>query len=589
MPIDKSAAFELADAATFEAFANAYLRELDPGTWRSPRCVEWRVGDEGDVIRADVAYVSAAGPHRFGGVWLCRNGREPAAMEPFDAVFALAREAYRRHGGPARTTGIRTLERELMLRIALSANAVTDNLANAPDGPPADDFIGAESSVVFGHTFHPTPKSVQGLSTWQREAYVPENRGGFRLTAFAASEALVAEDTAGRIAATAMMARIAGPHARTQLRHGERLLLMHPLQAEALTLDPDIAGLIEAGRLRPLGPAGPAFAATSSLRTVWSEASPFMLKFSLPVRITNSMRINRMHELAAGVVLARYFRRTRTLDAVPRLGMLHDPAWATLVLPGRPESGFETILRQNPFRGARAKNVVTIAALTGEGVAGRPSLLKRIVQTYANAIGTPLPIAANAWFAAYLECALVPLVMLYDRTGVAVEAHQQNALLVFDRGRPERLVTRDNQGLYLAHSYADALAEIVPEAASVPDLVFDEAEVSRRFAYYLVVNQIFGVIARLGRDGLADEDDLLARLRRRVDRLSRETSGAGRRFCRDLLDRPTIAAKANLAARLLDVDELGAGPTVPMYADMPNVLHAAAAHTALSDHDAVRA
>ena len=588
MPIDKAVAFEMAEAATFEAFANAYLREVDSGDWQQPGVVAWRIGPEGDSVRAGVTYRSACGPHRFGRLWLCRHAREPVPMEPFDALAALAREAYRRRGGQTRTTGTRTRERELMLRIALSANAVAANLAHAPDTPPADDFIGAESSVVFGHTFHPTPKSLQGLASWQHEAYAPETRGGFRLSAFAAPAALVAEDSAGRLSPTAVMARIAGAEARAALRQGERLLLMHPLQAQALALDPQIAALVEDGRLRPLGPAGPSFAATSSIRTVWSDASPFMLKFSLPVRITNSVRVNRMHELAAGVALARYFRRTRALDALPRLAMLHDPAWATLTLPDRAESGFETILRQNPFRGARARNVATVAALTGEGVAGRPSLLERIVRTYAASIGTPLPIAAAAWFAAYLECALVPLVTLYDRTGVATEAHQQNALVVFDRGRPERLVTRDNQGLYVARTYADALIGVVPEAARVPDLFFEETEVSYRFSYYLVVNQIFGVIARLGRDGLVDESTLLDRLRRRVERLSRETFGAGRRFCRDLLDRPTIAAKANLAARLADVDELEAGLSVPMYADMPNILFAGAARENHSDRNAVR-
>lgn len=583
MPIDRAAAFEVAEAATFEAFANAYVREVDAGEWREPGSVAWRIGVEGDVLRAAVAYRSACGPHRFGRLWLCREGRGPAPMEPLDAVFALAREAYRR--GKNRAAGQH--ERELMLRILLSAKAVAATLASAADAAPADDFIGAESSVVFGHTFHPTPKSMQGLAAWQRGAYAPESRGRFRLAAFAASAALVAEDTAGRVSPTSVMARIAGAEARAMLRRGERLLLMHPLQAQALAHEPEIAALVGDGRLRPLGSAGPAFAATSSMRTVWSEAAPFMLKFSLPVRITNSVRANRMHELAAGVALARYFRRTRALDAVPRLGMLHDPAWVTLALPGRAESGFETILRQNPFRGRRATNVATVAALTGEGVAGRPSLAERMVRTYATSIGAPVPVAASAWFATYLECALVPLVTLYDRTGVAVEAHQQNALLVFDRGRPERLVTRDNQGLYVARSYADALTRIVPEAASVPDLFYDEAEVSRRFAYYLVVNQIFGVIARLGRDGLADEAALLDRLRRRVDRLTRETAGAGRRFCRELLDRPTIAAKGNLAARLADVDELTAGSAVSMYADMPNVLSAGARRETLSGRHAL--
>lgn len=572
MAIDRGAAFEIAERATFETLANAFMREIDAGQHPGAGTVEWRVGTEGEIVRAELSYASLCGPHRFGRLWLIRAGRTPELLAPHDAVHVLVREAYRRTRHGERSAKARERESELLLRIMLSAKAVATNVERAADTPTADDFIASEHAIVFGHTFHPTPKSMQGIAGWQRDTYAPETSRRFRLVAFAAPAELVAQDTAGRLPATNVLARIAGPETRAALRPDERLLLMHPLQAEALLLDDDVAALVDDGRLRPLGPAGPPFAATSSMRTVWSEASPFMLKFSLPVRITNSVRVNRIHELAAGVALARYFRRTRVLTALPRLRMLHDTAWTTLQLPGRPESGFETILRQNPFRGPCARNVATIAALTGEGVAGRPSLAERMVRTYATAISAPVPIAATAWFAAYLECALVPLVTLYDQTGIAIEAHQQNALIVFDRGRPKQLITRDSQGLYVATSYADRLMRTVPEAAVVEDVFYDEMEVSRRFAYYLVVNQIFGVAARLGRDRLASEEVLLAQLRQRLDRLSCELTAAGRRFCRDLLDRPTITMKANLAARLTDVDEITAGNAVPMYGEMANVL-----------------
>ncbi|WP_226573648.1 IucA/IucC family protein [Acuticoccus sediminis] len=557
-------AFEIAVRATFETFANCYLREIDRGrdfSQADKNGIEWQLTGEGGALRAEIEVRSRCGPHRFGMLWhRWADATRPrwTATEPLDAVARLLREAYCRvgNGSPA----ARAREVELYLRVLLSCQAIAANVAGTAGRPARMDFIAAEQSIVFGHSFHPTPKSMQGVTEWQRGVYGPESGGAFQLVGFAARAEIVEERTAGRCPATRCMERIARP----DLAPGERLILMHPLQAQALMLDGEVEALMTDGALRPLGAIGPEFKATSSMRTVYCEDAPFMLKFSLPVRITNSIRRSRRNELYAGVAIARYFRRTRVLDGFPAFSILLDTAFATVTLPGRAESGFETILRQNPFRGPRAAGAITVAALTGEPLPGEASLLARLVALS--------PGDARSWFAAYLDVAFVPLVLLYDATGIALEAHQQNALVKLEGGRPTASFYRDNQGYYLADTYRHRLLEVIPEADEIDDLFFDEAEINDRFAYYLVVNHIFAVIARLGRDGLADEGALIALLRARIERLAIETEAAGRRFCRRLLDEPTITMKGNLAARLFDIDELGGGDGWPLYARGPNVL-----------------
>ena len=63
-------------------------------------------------------------------------------------------------------------------------------------------------------------------------------------------------------------------------------------------LDPSVAQLVHT-----LGPIGALFTPTSSVRTVYSAGLSWMLKFSLSVRITNSLRVNHMSELEVSVVM----------------------------------------------------------------------------------------------------------------------------------------------------------------------------------------------------------------------------------------------------------------------------------------------
>ncbi|WP_318528287.1 IucA/IucC family protein [Mesorhizobium sp. ZC-5] len=425
--------------------------------------------------------------------------------------------------------------------------------------------------MYFGHPLHPTPKSLQGMTDWQQAAYAPELHGRFQLTYFAAAD-FVRADSAGLPVASIVESLLGNDAGKVAAGNGEMLLPMHPLQAEALMLDPAVRELMALGHIRHLGPAGPTFTATSSVRTVYSDAAAWMPKFSLPVRITNSKRVNRRHELEAGVAVARLFQRAGINTFDPHLGFLHDSAYLTLDFPGQAESGFEVIFRENPFRGRANDPVITVSALTAEPRPGDSSLFESVILRVAHDHDVSVRQACRRWFECYLDCALDPLVKLYDRFGVALEAHQQNSLLdLSQRGLPSRYLYRDSQGFYLSNSFKARWYSLVPEIVQIRGLFFDDREIRERFSYYLIVNQIFSVVARAGHDGLASEAELLGILRARLKKLAAELTGAGGEFAAGLLNKPTITAKANLAIRLQNVDELAADGTT-IYTHFPNPL-----------------
>ncbi|KXF76405.1 hypothetical protein ATN84_16155 [Paramesorhizobium deserti] len=563
-----------AEQATFRSFANSYMRELDSGTPifhrigdRNCDCMELSLPSRNVVLRIELKSRSLCGMHLFGRIWMRgETGTAWREIEPLLAIHLMVLGARETASAAHRQADV-----ELFERVLQSCQATKRYLDAAGDRPPpASGFLAAEQSLYFGHPLHPTPKSLQGMTDWQQGVYAPELRGSFQLIYFASAEGLVRWDAARETAMSIVEALLGSEAGALTVRDGEALIPMHPLQAEALMLEPAVRALIASGKLRCLGPVGPLFTATSSVRTLYSPEAAWMPKFSLPVRITNSRRVNRRHELEAGVAVARLFARAGIDGFDPRLGFLHDSAYLTIDIPGRAESGFEVIFRENPLRAADP--VVTVSALTAEPPPGACSMLETVIRRIASDRRLPLRQACLLWFTRYLDCTLNPLVGLYDRFGVALEAHQQNSLLDLSHdGLPTRYLYRDSQGFYLSKAFQARWQNLAPEIAHVRDLFFEDSDIQERFAYYLVVNQIFAVVARAGHDGLASEAELLGILRDRLRRLASELPGAGRAFATGLLDRPSLTAKANLGIRLQDVDELAPGGTA-LYTHFPNPL-----------------
>ncbi|EAU41967.1 IucA/IucC [Fulvimarina pelagi HTCC2506] len=568
-----------AEQIAFRAFANCYSREIDGGRIvrgnpTGVSAIEWQLPSVGRIVRAGIAYRSLCGAHRFSDVQgVAEDGLGFRPIDRLTAIQWMITEAGRRTDGGA----VDTLKSaELFMQVIASTRAVALNIARlttpAVAHPSVPSFVETEQSVLGGHWLHPTPKSMDGIAGWQREVYGPETGRSFRLAAFAVRQDLVRESAAYGPLPSALAVAIAGEtFARERLRDDEALLLMHPLQAQHLLLTPAVEAMGEDGLLRPLGESGPCFYATSSMRTVYAPHASHMLKFSLPVQITNSVRRNRIEEMKAGAAMAAWLSLTGRAGPREPLTILPDPAWITVTMPGFSESGFETIYRQTIGPDSHGDYPTMIAALVACAPRGGDSLLKRWIARLAGGAGhAELARTAAAWFEAYLAASLDPVVFFFDRTGIALEAHQQNALLKSHRGWPSGLLYRDNQGFYLSRERRGEITADFPEAIGIDGLFFDEAEIVGRMSYYLLVNQVFAVVACLGEDGLMAEEQGLARLRARLEGLHSQTKSSGRHFCELVLDAPELVLKANLGLRLAAIDELATGHGAGVYTRIAN-------------------
>jgi len=527
-------------------------------------------------IAAPVRHVSPTGHHRFAGTAVLEADGEadrPLSHPLLAALLIddLARSDPRGAGSPGPLLA-RMLESAEMVEASLRARE--DELARLWSPEPLT-FGESEGALLLGHPLHPTPKSRGEMSPDDRARYSPELGARFPVHWLAADPGVVAHDSAAGAPAPALTAALLGADAPGGA--GPRILIpLHPWERAHLDGEPRLARLLEAGAIVDLGPLGPPVAPTTSLRTVHRADWPWQLKFSLHVRVTNSMRVTLPKELRRAVEAARLAASPigdLARRAAPRLTVLQDPAYLAVRDDEGLIDGLSVLLRENRWARGGPGDVTSVATLCQDDPRGGPSRLGRIVGRLARRDGRRERETAREWFGRYLEVVSASLLRLYLDVGLCFEPHAQNALLELDGGWPERCVLRDAQGhFHREAAHADVTA-VLPGHGEASESIFPEALADERLVYYPFVNNALSVVAALGAAGVADERDLLADLRAVI---ARERSRGGRypaTLLDRLLDDDTWPCKANLRTRLHDMDELvGDIAEQSVYIRIPNPL-----------------
>ncbi|WP_435196691.1 IucA/IucC family protein [Natronomonas sp. EA1] len=562
-----------ADDATVHAFLNCYLRETGAYAVRDgpvggvapgpDGLLHARLPAQGVDLLAPLEHRSPTERHLFDTP--VRYRLPDGSVAPADAATLAAlvvKDLSLTHDGAAVPDALleRVLRSKRNVRSFVAARAGDDRLT-----AERLSFRDAEQSLVFGHHRHPTPKSRQGIADRDRATYAPERRGAFPLHYVRADPALVSTGSARDTSAAAWVkeALRADPSVSDAFvaEHVESeavLLPVHPWQAAYLLDQPHVQRHLGDG-LAFLGSVGRPFYPTTSVRTLYSPDAPFMVKSSLNVTITNSVRTNKRPELERGVAVAELLDTAfgDELDAAfPAFDIVRDPAFLALDVGDGRESGLETVLRANPFRGDLADRSTPLVALCQDAIAGR-SRLGRLVAGIADREGRTEATVSEEWFRRYLEIAIRPVLWLYLQQGVGVEAHQQNSVLTLDaEGYPSEFRYRDNQGFYFPESRYDAVDDYLPGVGERAATVCADAVADERLRYYVVLNNAFDLVNAFGSAGLADETRLLAQLRRELERARERYAPADSAFLDPLLESPTVPCKANLLTRFRGLDEL---------------------------------
>ncbi|GAA1391496.1 IucA/IucC family protein [Kitasatospora putterlickiae] len=522
-----------ADHAVAHTLVNCLLREVsapEHQTAVTDGRLLIRLPRRGTLLRVALRRSSLLGAHRFTG---------PVEEEHEDGWRELEWQRLARHvqGELELRTG--TVNEEFLGQLASSHTAVATALAERPE-PGADRYLESEQALLFGHRFHPAPKSRSAERGDWRD-YAPEARAVFPLRHLAVRRELIAESAADP-AAPALLDGL-GP-----VPDGYRLLPAHPWQYQLIGDHPLLRGALGCGDILDLGPGGTPFAATASVRTLYGAGA--FLKFSLNVRITNCLRKNAAYELTGAVTLTRLLAPflADLAERFPDAAVLREPAFRTLAVPGadgRPDralyEGFGLIVREGLGGALRPGVTPLLAAAVADEYPTSSAHVSRLLPDAAD------PAQALDWWTAYLRLLLPPVLAAYFDHGVVLEPHLQNVLIGVDAaGWPVQVLFRDLEGTKLVpERHADLLAALPPEVAG--PMAYDAERGWDRVVYCLLVNHVAELLAALADLHPAAEGALWEAVRRVLAEYA-AAHGCPPRL-RALLAGVPLPGKANLLTR----------------------------------------
>ncbi|MFD2922667.1 IucA/IucC family protein [Halobacillus naozhouensis] len=565
-----------AEQVTMQSFANCYVREtghfqlMNSSDFPRMTTVEERViacelSHQNLTLIFPVRYWSLTGRHQFAFPFYMQPG-EDGVLLPLDYISLVAlitKELSLNHGRG-------NTQDELMLRVILSCQ----NLNKYIESRKGDsdrlvqgdfDFIEAEQSLLLGHLLHPTPKSKQGITEKEDNLYSPEMKGEFQLHYFKAEQDVIIQDSSLQHSAGLQMINQLQDDPEISQEMIEQILNeqnnavlfpVHPLQAQKMLEDQGVRELLEKDQLEYIGPLGSPYSATSSFRTVYRQDSEFMYKFSIPIKITNSLRVNQQKELDRGVEISKLLDTemgSSLYEAFPSFEVIQDPAYLKLLLPNA-GSTYDVVLRRNPFyEGSR--QVTLVAGLCQDHAYSEQSRLQVLIEQIAANEGRTAAAVSHDWFDRYLSLTLEPLLWLYKKYGIVLEAHQQNSIVKLEDGYPVHFYYRDNQGYYFSQSKAEHLRKILPDLNKKSDTVCADDIADERFRYYFFLNHLFGLINSFGMKRLISEEQLMELLHERLKEHEEEYSEPSA-LLNSLLYEDKLPCKANLLTRFYDMDEL---------------------------------
>ncbi|MCC4588320.1 IucA/IucC family siderophore biosynthesis protein [Xanthomonas sp. NCPPB 1067] len=351
------------------------------------------------------------------------------------------------------------------------------------------------------HPFYPTARAKAGLDPGELRDYAPEFAPSFKLRWLAVPQALLSCTSP---APAELWPDFADVGLSPALADSHALWPVHPLVWERLD-QPDFE--LPSGTLRAAQP-WLEVRPTLSVRTLVPLQHPHLhLKLPIPMRTLGALnlRLIKPSTLYDGHWLERALRRIDALDPALRGRCVFvDESHGGHV--GQARHLAYLLRRYPPLQDTTLVPVATLCALLPDG---RPMAL-HLAERFAQG-------DLHAWWRDYTELLLAVHLRLWLRYGIALEANQQNSVLVYAAGQPVRLLMKDNDAARIAMPWLRAQLHDLAALGPLHDAriaVDDTQALARMFCTIVLQLDLQAVL-----DGLAEwQPSLRAALQAQLQR-----------------------------------------------------------------------
>lgn len=541
-----------ANEITLKNFLNCYYREFDNYNLDKNLDDGYQFSINLDSIESRFEISVKISPILKSPIWQLPcyliKQQERLKLDPLEAVLLITKEL--------------NAPKDFIDRISDSTMNITAILQNRKH--KLDEFFGCQSSflaneqnLIRGHRLQPDPKSRKDFSADEFIKYSPETNGKLQLHYMYVDKSILeAHSLLDKSVNDIFLGFLEKENILIEQDKNCELFVLHPWQAKYLAKQDEIKKYKAENKIIDIGVMGPWFYPTTSIRTLYSPELNIMLKFSLSIAITNSVRINLAKECNRSLAVHKLYKDhlEPILDKeFPYFNLITDPAYSAIKINNKIFDPSICIIRNADFN--PQDDIACIASLTEPNPFNERTRISSLIQYFSVHNNAPTYDAAIYWFETYLSVAIAPILWLYSKYGIALEAHQQNLLVKLEHGLPVESYYHDSQGYYYIKDHPELNKA---NFGNISDLCEESQEfIDHHFCYYFIVNQLISVIEAIANTGYISERDLIkitiSFLNGFLDKYQ-----TCNKFVKKILNLDQLPLKANLRTRLNGLDELQA-------------------------------
>lgn len=565
---------ELALRHTYTCFFNSLLREID---FYQVNPNDIKMNLPGQELIIGLKKASLVGRHEYSGEFYHVVNNIKTSVSFFAVIDILLPFLFKNNQKDNSDladifkkrleNSLRNMELSLEMRKEDIARIYQDDLL----------FHEAEQALFIGHNFHPYPKMREGFNDEDYRHFSPEMGGAFRLLWVALKPENLLQFQASRFEDLAWTTTLA-EHEKVTTPDGMIPLPMHPWQFKTLKNKNRLQDI----PMEILGEGAHLWYPTSSLRSLYSPDAPYMLKFSLTLKLTNSIRHLTDVEVVRGMQVYDVLSSTKGQEFKakhPEFEIIAEPAYIGIRdLQGQLLHDTLVVARSNPFKSDEVNNVV-VSTLAQDNPLGNENLINNHIAKYSEQNQVSLAEASMKWFKEYLRVAVLPLIDGQANFGFLLGAHQQNLIVHIQNHLPAKGYFRDCQGTGYNQSGYDFYRQEVPSMTVENGNILGEMG-NILFAYYLIINSTFNVIAAIAQNNQMTELRLLEELQKTLVDF-RNTRPLDSTFLNYVLDKQTLLQKGNFFCSLENINENTSANPLSLYNSIPNPLYLGGTHVSV--------